>query len=512
MAVLFAAQVPEQPTGAGRGEGLPDWARRLEEGICDFLGGYGSPGPRQLPDDVSRRGVWTVVDCICAAVAASALEELAATLARAGQTPGPATLIGLGRRGPAEWAAFANTILGIAQEIEEGHNLGGHVGVATVMGALAACEELQTKHGASAGPGSGRALVEAVVRAYEITARIEYALMAVRRLLRQEVRWVIRNPHSTWTVLGPALASVRVWATGWPVPGVATGAAACAARERLRHAFRLGLNLAVVSMWDPFADAGISRNFTAGFNAQAGIGAARLAVAGARGSPVAAVHVLEQARQLSGAEAFDAMFEELGREFWISGNYFKPYPSCRYTHPPVEALRTARSRIRPREVVRIDVYTFDAAASMSHTVPRGLTSAKFSIPYILAHFLLHGEPSLQAFEEAAITDPEVLRLASVVRVHVDGEIQREFPRRWLARVVVSHADGEQVVAEPADPLGDERHPLDNEKLRAKWLALLESRYPTGKAERLLGHMERLASVGDVREVTALLCGPHGQVA
>jgi len=58
--------------------------------------------------------------------------------------------------------------------------------------------------------------------------------------MNDAIPWLVRNPHSTWTTVGPAVTS-----------------ALCldATPEELTETFRIAANLAVVSMHDPYAEA-----------------------------------------------------------------------------------------------------------------------------------------------------------------------------------------------------------------------------------------------------------------
>jgi len=51
-----------------------------------------------------------------------------------------ASILGTDRRVALPQAAMTNTAAAIAQEVEEGHNTGGHVGAGIVAGGLAAAE------------------------------------------------------------------------------------------------------------------------------------------------------------------------------------------------------------------------------------------------------------------------------------------------------------------------------------------------------------------------------------
>lgn len=450
------------------------WDQRIEQAVASLL-----TAPDVPPEPVARRAVWTVVDVVAAAAAASSWPELRTAAERFPLAPGTATLLGLGREASPPHAVLFNTTLAIAQEIEEGHNQGGHVGASVVTAALAAAEEAGAP---------GRQVVSSVWKAYEVTARVEAAFMSVRARLAQAAPWVMRNPHSTWAVLGAALAAALV--RGLPA-------------EALREVWRMGLNTAVINMWDPFADGPSARNFTAGLSAQTGVTIAQMAEAGVVGSEQACLRVLGAARDLVG-EALEESFAGLGREPEILRNYFKFAPSCRHTHAPLDALASIRDRVDVDQIERIDVGTYSSAVPMSHQRAVNATSGKFSIPYCLAACLVLGRVDFDAFTPDRLASPAIAALAERVFVQADPEFDRRFPDRWGARVTVTHRDGRQVSAETDLPTGDWRHGVTEQALAAKWRWTLAQRYPVDRARAIVDAWLELENADSVQPLTRLL--------
>jgi len=72
----------------------------------------------------------------------------------------------------------------------------------------------------------------------------------------------------------------------------------------------------------------------------------------------------------------------LNGTYSIMRNYTKPYASCRYTHPAVEAAIQMQTSVKPEEVESIDIRTCDLTVfAHDHTDIPGSDSAKVSIPY-----------------------------------------------------------------------------------------------------------------------------------
>ena len=446
-----------------------DWEQDLNAFLTD-----------PVPADVRDHGARTVADVLGAAVAGARVPAIETVARNAAFADGPASIIGTTRRTSPAQAALVTGAAAIAQEVEEGHNTGGHVGAGIVAGALPV---------ADAEGVDGETFVDACIRAYEVCARVERAIFAMKDRINEAVPWLVRNPHSTWTVLGPAVATALV-----------TGAGPATLRETVRIAG----NLAVVSMHDPYAEGAPSRNFTAGFSAQVGVTAARTATAGLTGSRAAMEAVYDPFDEMGDGD-FSERVGTLGSEWAITDNYVKPWPSCRYTHPPLAALREAvgDTPIDLRDVERVEVATFGNAVDMDHDTPQTMTAAKFSTPYVLARYLADRSVDLADFTAEAIGDPGVLSLASTVDLVHDEGFEAAFPERWGARVTVELADGTTFTGECEDPPGGPHDPLSDEAWRTRTRGLLGYGLPAHQVDDAMGALDAVARRPVRRTVAAL---------
>ena len=452
--------------------------RKWEAHIYEFL-------DAPIPDDVRAHAATTVGDVLCAAVAGSAAPGVDTVGTNADFGDGPATVLGTVRTTTPEAAALCNGAAAIAQETDEGHDTGGHVGAGIVAGGLAAAEVADL---------SGATFVDACARSYELCVRLERAIFAMKDRLNDATPWLLRDPHSTWTTVGPALTAAQCFG---------------ATTDELRETFRIAANLAVISMHDPYEEGPPARNFTAGFSAQAGVSAARTALAGLTGSASAIGAVYDPFESLLPEGDFEDSFASLGERWEITRNYFKPYPSCRYTHPPLDALRAAISEIEPVDGIdpgridSIEIRTFANATDMSNTRPESFTAAKFSTPYVLARYLLSGNLRLEHFSPAVIADPEVRKLAERVRLIRAKRFDEAFPEKWGAAATVRLADGTVCSGERTFPKGDHRDPVDESALQARQRELLAHGFDGSNVEAAMSAIATLDS-RPVREVTAAL--------
>jgi len=452
------------------------FTREWERQVNEFL-------REPIPDRIRERGRRTVADVLAATVAGSAAPGVATVARGAAFADGGASILGTARQVTPAQAALANTAAAIAQETEEGHNTGGHVGASIVAGGLPVAE--------TAGV-DGKTFVEACVRVYEVCVRLERAIFAMKDRINGALPWLVRNPHSTWTTVGPAMTSA-----------LCRGAGA----EEVHETFRIAANLAVVSMHDPYAEGAPARNFTAGFSAQVGVSAALTGAAGLTGSQAAIEAVYDPFEAIID-DGFAAAFATLGDAWAITRNYFKPYPSCRYTHPPLDALRQAldgsdRDDIVPGDVEHVTVHTFANATDMDHDSPETMTGAKFSTPYVLARYVQDGALDLAAFTGDATTEAPVADLAQRVTLVEDDEYEAAFPESWGARAEVLLTDGTELTGACEYPRGDYRDPLSPERLRERNRSLLAHGLP---ADRVDPALEALDGVdrAPVRATTARL--------
>lgn len=163
----------------------------------------------------------------------------------------------------------------------------------------------------------------------------------------------------------------------------------------------------------------------------------------------------------------------LNGTYAIMKSYTKPYASCRYTHPSVEAAVHLREKIRAEDVESIDIRTYElAVAGHEHTEIAGSYSAKMSIPYATAVGFLFGQAGMQEFSEETVHDPDVLSLTRKVHVRPDRELSELFPQKQTAVVTVHAKNGESLTKRVDYPKGEPENPLTEEEFRSRYDGLM----------------------------------------
>lgn len=165
----------------------------------------------------------------------------------------------------------------------------------------------------------------------------------------------------------------------------------------------------------------------------------------------------------------------LNGTYAIMKSYTKPYASCRYTHPPVEAAIHLRNQygIKPEDVQNIKVETYDLAVSgHDHTEAKGAYSAKMSTPYSVAVALAYGKAGLQEFGDEVLGNEEIKALAKKVQVVSDEDLSRIFPEKQSALVTITTTDSNIYTDRVDFPKGEPENPMTETEFRDRYDALM----------------------------------------
>jgi 2-methylcitrate dehydratase PrpD len=373
-----------------------------------------------------------MLDTLAVGIAGTAHEDQPGLIeaARAWGEGGAAAVWGEAVRLPAAQAAFVNAFQAHALEFDAIHEAAVvHAVTPTLAAALAEAERQ--------GGVSGARLVSAVVFGLELGCTIGAAARGPMRFFR------------------PATAGMF-------------GAYGAVARLRgfdlARGGGGAGLLLGQIpGTMQAHHEGGMALAVQMGFAAAAGIRAADLAEAGARGPSA----------WLTGASGFLPMTEPahdlapglaaLGRSWQVEALSHKPFPSGRLTHPVIDGLQRllARGPIDPAAIreVRLQLPPL-AMRLVGRPLRRDLTPnyARLCLPFVAATTLRFGTVTLDDFTPARLADPATLALAERVRLIGDENPDPnavvpqtvEVEHETTARVTVAHTLGS-----PANPLSVE---------------------------------------------------------
>jgi 2-methylcitrate dehydratase PrpD len=415
-----------------------------------------------------------LLDTLGAMLAGSRLPENAKLAGLVAERSGPrtATLIGHAERAEPMLAALSNATAGVALEVDEGNRWGGgHPAIHVLPGLLAVAEEVGLD-----GPG----LLAALVAGYDVSSRMGGATVP---------RFNVHT-HGTWGTVGTAVAVAKV-----------LGADAAA----IRRIMNLAVSMSPANSWVPCFEGATVRNLYPGRSGLQGVLAVHLHRCGFTAPADAPADIYGAIL----GERFDAaqVVEGLGEEYRITTNYFKLHACCRINHYALEALGaiTRAHRFAPDDVEHITVTSIPFGERMAEPAPGTMLAAKFSIPHAVAASVVLGHTDLAAFDDAALADPRVRRLAARVDVAADPAMNPRRPDDYPTAVVtVALRDGRTLTESTTVVRGDAAAPVDLGELIEKFETLAAPALGHAGARAVVEAVDRIDELKDVRELTALL--------
>jgi 2-methylcitrate dehydratase PrpD len=309
------------------------------------------------------------------------------------------------------------------------------------------------------------------------------------------------------------LAAAGFWLDdGWDDTGTinAIGATAIAGRllglneRQMRHAFGIVLSQlagTIQNVWDGCTTFKLPQ----GLSARNGIFSAQLAKAGWTGpGDLLLSKYGYYALYTGGCNHPEILTKDLGKKYYTELT-FKPYPSCRGTHPPIDCAVaiTHKHNIKADDIEAVTLYLCQKGLDIFMSQPFRIGefphgSAAFNCQYTVACGLLRGDVKPRHFSEEAIRDPQLNALISKIRL-------AELPGAPFlsAKLEVKMKDG-RVFSEFTDtPRGDpQKNPLSKDEIKDKYRANVDfsktvSQDNAEKVLELLANLEELDSVNKI---------------
>ncbi|TWA82856.1 2-methylcitrate dehydratase PrpD [Azospirillum brasilense] len=398
---------------------------------------------RPVTADDRRRAARHVLDWLACAVGGAATPAGTALRGQAALAgAGACTVVGVdGPAAPLD-AAFINGGLGNILEMDDIHRTSIlHPGPIVIPAALAAAQAFGRP---------AEAFLDAVVRGYEATIRIGRAAGTPH--------YARFHATATCGVFGAAAAVAALLG----LDRAATVAALGNAGATAGGLWRCRLEPVMTKQW---------HNATA---AQNGLRAAAAARAGLTGSRF----VLEGAEGFfetlaSGGGDPSLVLADPDAPWLLHETSIKPWPSCRHSHPTVDAALLARDAgIAAGDIDDLLVESYgDALRFCDRPEPATELEAKFSLQHVAAVCLASGPPALEDFRPQALDRAPVAALRRRVRVARSDALTAAYPEHYGATLTLTLTTGERRRFHVRDALGDPENPVSLDTLRGKALSL-----------------------------------------
>lgn len=460
---------------------MPDASRLFAENFCNTSFG-------DLPEKVVDETKKQLLDFIGVAVGgfgqagAAETRELALEWGGAEQ----ATVFGCKTKLPAPMAAQVNASMAHSLDYDDVHEAAVmHPGVVTIPTALAMAEYT--------GGLSGRDFIQAVAVGGDMICRMGLATRPGDDIHQYGWHFTTLNGFMT-------SAAVASRILGLPV-------------DQIVYAIGIGYHQSCGN-GQVIEDGALTKRLGPGFAVRGGIAAALLAKRGVTG----AVNSLEGAKGYykvyhGGCYSQEALTGELGSRFESANISIKPYPSCRGTHPTIDAsLKLAReNNIDAAEIESIEIWCGKGTRGLLgeplevKAKPRNFVDSQFSLAWGCATAFSKKQVSPAYFTETAIKDSDILAVAS--KVKISYEPRYDTGGLEPIRIEVRMKNGAVYNHEALNATGSPEHPVSFEGCVDKFNGCIEfsaNPMPKENAGRLIEMVKDLENLADIRELLTLL--------
>lgn len=437
--------------------------------ILAQLAEYGArDAKRALPDDVVHHAKRAVVDWFAALYPGTRMEPGTLLVKAHGRELGfgSSSLPGFNAKAFPATAAWINGSASHTAEFDDIYkDAAYHPGCPTIAAALALAEDRQA---------SGRDFLNAVTIGYEISTRIGAAV--------QPSHYKYFHTTGTAGCFGGAAAGAALLAPGNAQVMLHALATVTTFASGLQQAFR--------------SDA-MTKPLHAGHAAMVGVQAAMAAAEGVTGVADMLEGDAGFGAALSDGANWEIATRGIGSDYHITRVTQKNHGCCGHTFAAIDAVLALRAAndIRTEDVETISVATYQPALDVAGNLnPVTAQEAKFSLPYVLAHAMVHGSVRLDAFGADRLADARIRSLMQRTHIAADAQLTAAFPQQRAARANILLKDGRKLEFFAPCRKGDPEAPLTDDEINAKFDELATPVIGSAEAARLRGQLWQLENL------------------
>lgn len=387
------------------------------------------------------------------------------------------TVLAYSKKSSCENAAFLNASMASVLELDEGHRYAmGHPGLHVIPAALAVAERESS---------SGKELLTAIIVGYDVAARLG---STVNPSMTQRGF----HTHGTWGTVGAAVAAAKLLNLS---------------ADAIGEAISIAANFGITATFEAALSGQSVRNLFSGMGARNGVFSALLAELGITGPKRIFESDKGYCRTVSDKFDLNKLTQSLGESYEITRNYFKLHASCRYTHSAIDAALAIRAKYQidwEKEVKEITVRTYSLAAILNEKKPTTELAAKFSIPYTVAKALLYGKVGPEEFSADSLRDEKTLKLAEKTIVVTDEDMERRYPTKRPASVLVKLYSGEVLSHSVDMPRGDPEEPYSDQEIQQKFLKLVSPILGEIRAKEIVKNVLKVDHIQSIHKFTEML--------
>ena len=378
-------------------------------GITKELAGYvANLSINDLPDRVVRMTKLAILDTMGVIFAGSReySSKVMIDFARDAEGKAESTIIGQGFKTLAAYAALANGAMGHALDYDDtttsllDPTKGGlHAGSPIVSAAMAISEMEES---------NGKDLIAAVAGAYDIASRLEISVPPQDKSLQSSAL----HPSGIFGTFAATAAAAKLLGFN---------------EEQITNAFGVA-GSQTSGILQGLTEGSPMKRIQSGFAARNGVLSAILTQRGLDGPK----QVFEGRfgffnAYYNGNYSPDKVTYELGREFAVSYDSFKLYPTCALAHSSIDAALNLVNTydIKPEDVTTVNVwlsryeYIYCCEPAERKYRPVTVIDAEFNIPFAVAAGIVKRRVTLDEISERGIQDREILEFAKKIKTFID---------------------------------------------------------------------------------------------
>ena len=393
-----------------------------------------------------------------------------------------ATILVHGVKSQAHNVAMVNSIMARSFDSEPiggllfGKPLPSHISGTTVMTAITMAEMTHA---------NGKELITAMLAGEDVTCRV----------LAAAPSWTHVDNTGTVNVFGATAIAGRLLGLN---------------EFQMKNAFGIALHH-LAGSYQSVWDGTFAFKLSQGVSARGGIFSAQLAKGGwiAAEDPLlgrfAYYHLYTE-----GLPNTEILMRDLGKKYYAE-TQFKPFPSCRYNHGPIEcALKLVQKHhLKVEDIKEVIVYVSRRGLEATTGRPFRIgdfpyANALFSYQYTVANALLRKSVLPNHFSEESIRDPELNALIAKIRL---AELPTRDEEILSAKLEVNMNDGRKLYGFTDAPKGDQvKNPMTKDEIIAKfWTNVEYSKTVTRKnSEKVLNLLKKLEELGSLSKIVKLL--------
>lgn len=433
------------------------------------------------------------IGCILAGSTAEGITRLIDTVRYFGGNS-QTTVIGFAERTSAPFAALLNSTMGHARDFDDTHDKALNHGCVTIVPALLAVAELLSRRENPCPPG--------INSVYPVTGRQFIAALAIGLDIANRL----------------GMAFIPYLHTGWlptTLWGPFGGVAACGRllkldETRMYNAFGMAYSQ-INGNRQSLLDGTLAKRIQPGFSASGTIQAVLMGannISGARNIINGRFGI--PALYTAGKIDNRYLTEKLGLSFETLNISIKPYPSCRCTHPIIDAALSLRQKhhMKWQDIKAGCIYlppnSIGQIGNPFRIRENPTVDAQFSAQYTAALAFIKGRPKLGDFErESVISNKEVISLASIFEVI---EFEKHSSSPVPVELKIKLKDNQNIGLRIEDPKGSQTNPLSQEDLTFKFNDCVDNsvkKYSPDQRKKIIAGLDNILNCQNMEQIISL---------